>query len=341
LRRVFLICALVLDCKISGWFNQVTLRLVKIFLPVLPVALFVFGSVAHAQENVIEVEVGSLQTETMRKFLQEHRLELRKSNLDLSAIVEEVRDDFRNLKQEQKRTLQVSKKFKTPVLIKRKTFPGKKELLRQPESVLENFFPDKKNFESEKPGSQEKRLNLKERQRRADIEIANRAKFRRAQNTELGKLKAEIKREPLKSYQAQLTLFSEKIRNLLEQLQEEEGVQRTVFLDLGNTYFESHQFLDSLSAKDRWKLTKYADHSGIILGSHESALWVYKMALVRNPNDGETNFRAGKILSEMGEQDLALRRVRNAEVLFEQNSQPDRAVEALDFIEALKSSSSE
>ena len=318
-----------------------TLRIVKILFPVLLVALFVFGPVVHAQEDVIEVEVGSIQTETMRKFLREHRLELRKSNLDLSAIVKEVREDFINLKQEQKRTLQVSKKFKTPVLIKRRNFPSKKELLRQSEPALESFFPDKKNFESQKPRSQEKLLNLQERQRRADIKIANREKFRRAQNTELGKLKAEIQREPLKSYQAELTQFSEKIRNLLEQLQEEEGVQRTVFLDLGNTYFESHQFLNSLSAKDRWKLTKFAEHSGIILGSHESALWVYKMALVRNPNDGETNFRAGKILSEMGEHDLALRRVRNAEVLFEKNSQPDRAVKALGFIEALKSSSPE
>ncbi len=318
-----------------------TSRISKILLPVLSFALFSIGPIAHAQEEVIEVEVGSLQTETMRKFLQEHRLELRKSNLDLSAIVKEVRDEFINLKQGQKRTLQVSKKFKTPVLIKRKTFPNKKKLLRRQEPVLENFFPDKKNLGAQKPRSQEKLLNLNERQLRADIKIANRKKFRRAQNTELGKLKAEIKKEPLKSYQAQLTRFSVKIRNLLEQLQEKEGVQRTVFLDLGNTYFESHQFLDSLSAKDRWKLTKYADHSGIILGSHESALWVYKMALIRNPNDGETNFLAGKILSEMGEQDLAIRRVRNAENLFEKNRRPDRAVQALGFIETLKSSLSE
>ncbi len=318
-----------------------TSRISKILLPVLSFALFSIGPIAHAQEEVIEVEVGSLQTETMRKFLQEHRLELRKSNLDLSVIVKEVRDEFINLKQGQKRTLQVSKKFKTPVLIKRKTFPNKKKLLRRQEPVLENFFPDKKNLGAQKPRSQEKLLNLNERQLRADIKIANRKKFRRAQNTELGKLKAEIKKEPLKSYQAQLTRFSVKIRNLLEQLQEKEGVQRTVFLDLGNTYFESHQFLDSLSAKDRWKLTKYADHSGIILGSHESALWVYKMALIRNPNDGETNFLAGKILSEMGEQDLAIRRVRNAENLFEKNRRPDRAVQALGFIETLKSSLSE
>ena len=318
-----------------------TLRLAKILLPVLLVVLFVFGPVAHAQEDVIEVEVGSLQTGTMRKFLQEHRLELRKSNSDLSAIVKEVREDFINLKQEQKRTLQVSKKFKAPVLNKRKTFPRRKELQEPSESppALEIFFPDKKNFKPQKPRSQEKPLNIKERQRRADSEIASREKFLRAQNTELGRLKAEIKTEPLKSYQAQLTRFSEKIRNLLGQLQEKGGVQREVFLDLGNTYFESHQFLNSLSAKDRWKLTKYADHSGIILGSHESALWVFKMALVRNPNDGETNFLVGKILSEMGEQDLALRRVRNAGFLFEKNRQPDQAVKALAFIEDLKSSS--
>jgi len=62
------------------------------------------------------------------------------------------------------------------------------------------------------------------------------------------------------------------------------------------------------------------------------------MALVRNPNDAETNLLLGKILSEMGERDLALRRARNAEKLFVKNHQPDRAVQTLSFIESLKNS---
>ena len=144
--------------------------------------------------------------------------------------------------------------------------------------------------------------------------------------------------DPLKSYQLKLTQFSDKTRNLLEQLQGEEGVQRTVFLDLGNTYLESHRYLNSLNAQDQWKLSRYASHSGTILGSYESALWVFKMALARKPNDGETNFLLGKILSEMGERDLALRRARNAERLFVKNSQPDRAVQTRSFIEFLQNS---
>jgi len=205
----------------------------------------------------------------------------------------------------------------------------------------ENIFPEKNFFEPRKPRSKEKLLNINERKRRADIKNAGYEKFLRAKKSELGQLKAKIKREPLKSYQAQLTGFSEKIKNLLAQLQKQEGVSRTVFLNLGNTYLESHRYLNSLSAKDRGKLTEYAVHSGTTLGSNESALWVFKMALVRNPNDGETNFLLGKILSAMGERDLALRRARNAEVLFVKNSQPDQAAQTQSFIESLKNTSRE
>ena len=203
----------------------------------------------------------------------------------------------------------------------------------------ENIFPEKNFFKPRKPRSNEILLNLNERKRRADIETEHREKILRAQNTELGRLKAEMETDPLKSHQAKLTQFSDKIRNLLEQLQGEEGVQRAVFLDLGNTYLESYRYLNSLNAEDQWKLSRYASPSGTILGSRESALWVFKMALARKPNDGETNFLLGKILSEMGERDLALRRARNAERLFVINSQPARAVQTRSFIEFLKNSS--
>ena len=123
------------------------------------------------------------------------------------------------------------------------------------------------------------------------------------------------------------------------QLQREGGIQRTVFLDLGNTHLESQRYLNSLSPNERLKLTRYASYSGTTLGSYESALWVLKMALVRNPNDAETNLLLGKILSEMGERDLALRRTRNAEKLFVIYRQPDRAVQTRSFIEVLKNAS--
>ena len=96
----------------------------------------------------------------------------------------------------------------------------------------ENIFPEKNFFEPRKPRSKEKLLNINERKRRADIKNAGYEKFLRAKKSELGQLKAKIKREPLKSYQAQLTGFSEKIKNLLAQLQKQEGVSRTVFLNL-------------------------------------------------------------------------------------------------------------
>ena len=312
-----------------------TLRLAKKFILVLAVAVFAVGSVVQAQESIIEVELGSFQIETMRKFLNEHRLIFQKSKADLSLVVKEFREDFINLKLEQTRILKVTQKYKLPVLVKRKTLPNKKQFPRRSASSSEpeNIFFEQKIIEPRKPRDKEIILNLNERQRRADIETVRREKIIRAQNTELGRLKAEMESDPLKSYQLKLTQFSDKTRNLLEQLQGEEGVQRTVFLDLGNTYLESHRYLTSLNAQDQWKLSRYASHSGTILGSYESALWVFKIALARKPDDGETNFLLGKILSEMGERDLALRRARNAERLFVKNSQPDRAVQTRSFIE--------
>lgn len=334
--------------------SKLTFRLPKILVPVLVVAMLAIGSVAHAQEtisgdedrdretpeNVIVVEVDSLQAEELKKFLQEHRLVIRQSRSDHSAVLKEFREDFKKIKQEYARTLKTARQYKPPVIVLKRTVPIKKKISRLPESppALEIFFPEQKIFEPQKRRSEEKLLNLKERQLRADIEQVRREKDLRAQNTDLGRLKVAIKKEPLKSYQDELTQFSEKIKNLLRQLQGE-GVQRTVFLDLGNTYLESQKYLNSLRAKDRLKLTSYASHSGTILGSYESALWVLKMALVRNPNDGDTNFLIGKILSGMGERDLALRRVRNAEYLFVKNSQPDKAAKTLNFIESLKNTS--
>lgn len=315
-----------------------TLRPAKKCIPVLAVVLFAVGSVVQAQESVIEVKVGSLQTETMRRFLKEQRLELQKSKFNRSTVVKEFREDFKNIKLEQTRTLKVTRKFKQQVFNESKTLPNEKPFPRRPASSSdpEIIYFEPKIIESRKPPEKETLLNLNERQRRADIESARRETINREQNTELGRLLTEMQSDPLKSYQVKLTQFSDKTKNLLGQLQGEESVQRTVFIDLGNTYLASHRYLNSLNPEDQLKLARYASHSGTILGSNESALWVFKMALVRKPNDGETNFFLGKILSEMGEWDLALRRARNAEQLFVINRQPDRAVQTRSFIEFLK-----
>lgn len=207
--------------------------------------------------------------------------------------------------------------------------------LQNPEYGIEIVFPEPRFFTPRKPRSNEKPLNLIERQQRAEIEKAGREKNIRDQNSELGRLKTEMAKEPLQSYQVKLTQFSDKILSLLEQLKGKKNVQRSVFLDLGNTHLESHRYLNSLSADDQWKLTRYALHSQTLLGNNESALWFFKIALSRNPNDGETNFILGEILTEKGERDLALRRARQAERLFVKNNQPENAVKAQGLIDGI------
>jgi hypothetical protein len=318
----------------------VTLRLAQIVLPVLVTALIVVGPVSHAQENIIEVNVDFIQTESMREFLRDFRRDLQKPGSGRPGVVKEVRQNLKTIKQEHSKSVGVTKNFKKPVLVRKKNFRSSKEIVEQLESDqdLEIFFPENKIFQPQKTRSEEKPLNLRERQHRADSKNSSQGKILRTQNTSLGQLIMEMKTEPLKSHQAELTRFSEKITSLTGQLKEGGDVPRAVFIDLGNTYLESHQYLNALNPEIRLKLASYAGHSGITLGTHESALWFLKMALVRDPNDGETNFLLGKILSAMGEHDLALRRARNAEVLFVKNHQPDRAVQTLSFIESIKNS---
>jgi hypothetical protein len=320
-----------------------TLRLAKILLSAIVAGLMVVGTSAKAQENVIEVDLNFIKDDSMKIFLQDFRRELQNSRSGLPSIVNEARQDFKTIKQEHTKSVGVTKNFKKPVLLRRKIFPSSKEIAPGPELYQDfgKFFPEKKIFEPQIFRTKEKLLNLNERQYQADTKFASREKLLRARNTDLGQLKIAMTAEPLKSYLKKLTRLSEKIKSLRGQLLEDEGVQRTVFLDLGNTYLESHEYLNTLSLQNRLTIASFAEHSGVALGTHESALWVYKMALVRDPNDGETNFRIGKILSDMGEQDLALRRVRSAEVLFEKNNQPERAVQTQSFIKFLESSSQE
>ena len=114
--------------------NEMTLRLAKIFILVLAVVVFAVGSVVQAQESTIEVKIDSLQTETMRRFLEEQRLELQKSKSKVSTVVKEFREDFKNIKREQTRTLKVTRKFKQPVFKESKTLPNKKQFPRRPAS---------------------------------------------------------------------------------------------------------------------------------------------------------------------------------------------------------------
>lgn len=316
------------------------LRHAQILLPVLVSTLFAVVPASHAEENVIEVNVDFIQTESMREFLRDFRKDLQVSESGPPSVVNEVRQNLKTIKLEHSKSVGVTKSFKKPVLIRKKTFRSRKETVEQLESDqdLEIFFPEEKIFRPQNPRSKEKPLNLRERQHRADSKNFRQGKILRAQQTSLGQLKMEMKTEPLKSYHAELIRFSEKIKRLIGQLEEGEDVPRTVFLDLGNTYLESHQYLNALDPAIQLKLARYAGPSGITLGTQESALWFLKMALVRDPNDGETNFLIGKIFSAMGEQELALRRARNAEVLFVKNHQPDRAAQTLSFIESIKNS---
>jgi hypothetical protein len=333
----------------------VTLRHAKNGWLVLVFAVMASGSVVQAQqivsgdensnlqnsEGLTDSQVDSLPTEPMRKFLKKHRLELRETKSDLSAVVKDFREEVKIIKHEQSKTLKVIRKYKPPVLNQRKTLSSKKKNFRLSESSpdFEKSFPEQKTYEDRKTRSKEKLLTLNERQQRAVIESARREKNYRARNSELGRLKAGMEKDPLKSHQEKLTEFSDKIKKLMDSLQRPGSIERSVFIDLGNTHLESHRFLTSLSAKDRLKISRYASHSGTVLGSNESALWVFKMALNRNPKDAETNFTLAKILSEMGKWDLALRRARNAERLFVKNSQQDKAVQTRRFVESLKNTS--
>ncbi len=107
-----------------------------------------------------------------------------------------MREEQKVIKQEQTRTLKVKKKSKPPVFNERKTLPKEKEFPRGPASSSdpETINVEPKVIESRKPREKEILLNLNERQRRADTQIQRREKIIRAQNTEFGRLKAEMEK---------------------------------------------------------------------------------------------------------------------------------------------------
>jgi len=337
-----------------------TLRFSKEFLFLLLFTLMAVGASAQAQEseknnreqpeNIIEVEVETFQSEALEIFLKEYRQTLKQSKLDISDVLKKSRNDSANIKQENSRTLKFTRQKKLPKVILKRIAPGKNKASQsvpkgtpptnlEPPLIPEDFL-FKRNFDEPRaPKQKDQLLSLEERQRLAEIETKRRKKNLQTQQSEMGRLGAEIQQAPLKGHQAKLVQFSGRIKELLQQLRSERGEGRAAFLDLGNTYLESQRYLNSLDSEDRLKLTSYAPHSGIALGSYELALWTFKMALTQDPNDGDTNFLLGKVFSEMGNRNEALERARNAEHLFTKNREQEKATQTRSFIDSLTRSS--
>lgn len=297
-------------------------------------------------DNLIEVEVETFQSAALEKFLQEYRLIWQQSKFDSSNVLKKHRDDFSNLKKENFQALKSISKNRLPKVVLKRIPPPKN---RTPQSVPKPTPPpspgpdfifhgvlSKQNL-NKRPQVQiiDKHLSLTERQRLAEIKKLRRNESLHFRQSEPGRLQTEIEQGPLKRHQAKLAEFSSRIKKLLKEIRNRRGDEQTVFLELGNAYLESQRFLDSLNSRDRLKLTTYASHSRITLGSYEQALWTFKMALARNPNDGDTNFLMGKIFSEIGNNNEALERAKNAEYLFAKNHKLERAAETRSFIDSL------
>ncbi len=312
------------------------------------------GTSAHAQENVsreniIEVEVETFQSEALENFLQEYRLIWQQSKLGTSNVLKKTRKDFTNIKQENFQALKSISKNKLPKVVLKRIHPATDQTTQSapkttpptglgPDFIFHGFLSKQNLNQRPQPKQKEEPLSLKERQRLAAIKKLRQREARHFRKSEIGQLKKEIEEGSLKEHQTKLAQFSARIKKLLKQMKSERRDNRKIFLDLGNAYLESQQYLNSLEHAERVKLTRYAPHSGITLGSYELALWTYKVALTKNPNDGDTNFLMGKVFSEMGNSDRALERVRNAENLFIKNRELERAAETRSFIDSLLTS---
>jgi tetratricopeptide (TPR) repeat protein len=335
-----------------------TFRLFQNFTFLL-LGLLIAGTSVQAQEsvppkekfnvlpdNLIEVEVETFQSEALKNFLQEYRLIWQQSRFDTSNVLKKHRDDFSNLKKENLQALKSISKNRLPKVVLKRIHPPKDQTPQSapkptpPPSLGPDFIFHgvlaKQNL-NKRPQAQkkDKHLSLIERQRLAEIKKLRSNESLHLRQSELGRLQTEIEQGPLKEHQAKLAEFSNRIKKLLGEIRNRRGDEQTIFLELGNAYLESQRFLDSLDSQDRLKLTNYASHSRVTLGSYEQALWTFKMALSRNPNDGDTNFLMGKIFSEIGNTNEALERAKNAEYLFAKNHELERAAETRSFIDSL------
>ena len=336
-----------------------TLPFPKKLLLHLLVLLLLVGASAEAQEsasqskriiaapdNLIEVEVETFQSEALENFLQDYRQVLKQSKFDISDVLEKSRKDFIDIKQENSQTLISTRQNKLPKVVLKRIHPATDQTTQSapkatpptspgPDFIFHGFLSKQNLNKRPQAPKKDKHLSLTERQRLADIKKLRHKETLHFRLSELGRLQTEIEQGPLKGHQAKLAEFSNRIKKLLEEIRNRRGDEHTLFLELGNAYLESQRFLDSLDSQDRLKLTHYASHSRVTLGSYEQALWTFKMALTRNPNDGDTNFIMGKIFSEIGNTSEALERAKNAEYLFAKNRELERAAETRSFIDSL------
>jgi len=339
-----------------------TFRLFQNFTFLL-LALLIAGTSTQAQEsaarserisapaeNLIEVEVEVFQSEALGDFLKDYRQVLKQSKFETSIVLKNQRKDFSTLKEENFQALTSISKDKLPKVVLKRIRPVKYQIPQSvpkptpptslgPDFIFHGVLSEQNLDQHPQPHHKDKQLSLKERQRLADIKKLHLSETLHFRQSELGQLKTEIEQGSLKEHQTKLIEFSRLIKKLQKQLSRERRDNRKIFLDLGNAYLESQQYLNSLDHAERAKLTRYAPHSGIALGSYELALWTYKVALTKNPNDGDTNFLMGKVFSEIGNRNEALERAKNAEYLFTKNRELERAAETRSFIDSLVTAS--
>ncbi len=289
---------------------------------------------AKQQEYILLESDAHELTESMQLFLKEYKLNLKESNIDLSNVLKDLREQYKAVKQENQRTVNTARKNRPPRLVKLKRNRGQKEIVSSsidPEDfILELQIPVRNPSRIK-----EKSLSLKERQQRAAAENKRLEQLLLEERSEKGQLKLQIEKDPLKSHHTRLIQFSDKIKDLLNKLKTERVDPRSIFLELGKVYLESQRYLHTLNARDRGKLIRYAAYSNVTLGSYETALWAFKMALDLNPNDGRTNVLIAEINSEMGQKKRALERARNAERWFAKNQQTEKAQEAQNYAQSL------
>lgn len=333
----------------------------KLLFPLL-LLLLLLGASAEAQEgisyddvgdtaaeNLIEVEVEAFQSEALGNFLKDYRQILRQAKFNISVVLKKHKEDLKKIKQENFQTLKSISKDRLPKVVLKRIAPVKYQLSPStlkatppaspgPDFIFRGFLTKQNLKQRPQPRKKDRRLSLRERQRLGEIKKRRRQETLHFRQSEIGQLKTEIEEGSLKKHQAKLTQLSARIKKLLEQMKGGRHDNRKIFLDLGNAYLESQRYLNSLDYEEQIKLTRYAPHSGTALGSYELALWTYKVALTKNPNDGDTNFLMGKVFSEIGNQDEALERVRNAENLFIKNHDSDKAAETRSFIDSLLTS---
>ncbi len=138
-----------------------------------------------------------------------------------------------------------------------------------------------------------------------------------------------LEQERLNRQKIILEEFKERIRELKKRLERGGVEEYPILVDLGDVYLEAQKYLNSLDAKDRNRWLE--DEPTLVMGSHEIAIWAYKMALERRPENGELNLTLGKIYDELDDEENAERHALIAKELFTKS----RKASQLDKVEQL------